>query len=845
MPQRYLHLTLLIVLFAFTAKSQTDSTVVQAHPSYDSVSRMHRRLFGENYRKEWAAPTKLPVIRLSEKGLIPLQLGGGHQTHSLRLKDQNGTEWVLRSIEKYPDILLPEALRQTFAADWVRDAMSAQNPYGPLAVPVISEAAHVPHTNPVIGFVVPDKNLGQYEKEFANTLCLLEEREPYGSSDNTGKMLERLNEDNDNSVDSVEYFRAKLLDLFLGDWDRHEDQWRWLDEQKGNGKKYLAIPRDRDQAFYKNEGVIPSIASRKWIAPYLKGFNSEIKLGNSFFFEGRKLNGRFFVSLDYNRWMQLTNKFIAAISDTVMETALLRLPPEVYKLRHDELMQKMKARRSHFAKAMSDYYYFINRIIDLQTSNKNELVEITDGPNNGLNVSIYKLSKKGKTEDELFTRTFYPSQTKEIRFYIGKGNDSVLLNTTNKKIKLRIIGGDGDKKYNVVQADKKVRVYEKTNNAEFTGKTGRLKKHLSNDSLNTAFVATNLYNIVRPLITVGYNLDDGFLLGGGVNITTQGFRKLPYASVQNITVAHSFSTSAFRIRYRGEWLHAIGKTDVTLQANVFAPNNTMNFFGRGNETGFIKEGNYKKFYRARYNWYQFNPALRWHLDSGVTLSVGPSVQYYHLDSSDNKFRFITNESLIHSYDSNTVYNEKSHVGLVVNLLLDKRNNKILPYAGYYINVRLQGYTGLNSYSKSFAQVIPEVDLYKLVSKRPALVIAERVGGAVTVGKAAFYQSAFLGGQENLLGFRQYRFAGDHMFYNNLEFRLKLANFASYILPGQLGITGFYDVGRVWEKNESSNMWHQGVGGGLYFSPVQMAVIQVLAGYSNEGWYPYITMGFRF
>ena len=35
-----------------------DSITVQAHASYDSVSRMHRSLFGENYRKEWAAPTK-------------------------------------------------------------------------------------------------------------------------------------------------------------------------------------------------------------------------------------------------------------------------------------------------------------------------------------------------------------------------------------------------------------------------------------------------------------------------------------------------------------------------------------------------------------------------------------------------------------------------------------------------------------------------------------------------------------------------------------------------------------------------------------------------------------------
>ena len=71
MSKRILHFVLLIVLSAQIAKAQTDSAVVKAHPSYDSVTRMHRRIFGENFRKEWAAPVRLPVIRLSEKGLIP------------------------------------------------------------------------------------------------------------------------------------------------------------------------------------------------------------------------------------------------------------------------------------------------------------------------------------------------------------------------------------------------------------------------------------------------------------------------------------------------------------------------------------------------------------------------------------------------------------------------------------------------------------------------------------------------------------------------------------------------------------------------------------------------------
>jgi hemolysin activation/secretion protein len=83
-----------------------------------------------------------------------------------------------------------------------------------------------------------------------------------------------------------------------------------------------------------------------------------------------------------------------------------------------------------------------------------------------------------------------------------------------------------------------------------------------------------------------------------------------------------------------------------------------------------------------------------------------------------------------------------------------------------------------------------------------------------------------------------------MVFNNLQGRIKLAKIASYILPGELGLSGFYDAGRVWIKDEHSDQWHQGVGGGLYFSPASLTIIQVLAGHSTEGWYPYISLNFR-
>jgi hypothetical protein len=44
---------------------KADSTLQAAHASYNKVSGIHRWLFGENYRSDWAMPVKLPVLHLS------------------------------------------------------------------------------------------------------------------------------------------------------------------------------------------------------------------------------------------------------------------------------------------------------------------------------------------------------------------------------------------------------------------------------------------------------------------------------------------------------------------------------------------------------------------------------------------------------------------------------------------------------------------------------------------------------------------------------------------------------------------------------------------------------------
>nr|AGU12341.1 hypothetical protein [uncultured organism] len=823
-----------------------DSIVVKAHPQFDEVSKFHRKLYGENYRKEWAAPVKLPVIRISDVkgGLQPVQLGGIHQTTSLILKDAQGKQWVLSSIEKYPEVILTQAQSETLAKSWLKDAMSAQHPYATLMSPVLANAVKVPHTNPIIGWVSPDTKLGYYEKIFARTICILEEYNPGGRSDNTGNMLKQLDKDNDNLIDTTEFFKARLLDWFMGDWDQQEDQWRWQNRSVDGHKYYFAIPRNRDQAFYVNEGLIPKINSSTWVAPYLKGYKAGPSEIPFFYYSGRTLNTRFLAGLDHNKWMQLTRQVSGALTDSVLNAALRKLPAEAYRIRHEELLKRMQSRRSTLTEASENYYRFFNQIVDIKASDKHELFTVQDTLNGNLYITIRKILKNGTEKQVLFSRLYDPAVTREIRLYASKGDDSVLLNVKHSPIKIRIIGGAGKKVYNAQRVSGKVDIYEKTDTALYIGtaKSG-LVKHINKDSSNVGFIPANLYNVKVPVLSAGYNPDDGIWINAGIRFVNQGFRETP-GNVQQFTAMHGFGNNANKFTYTGQWLDVVGKADIELQGRIGLPN-VINFYGRGNQTPSAKFDDYKTYYRARFNLYEANALFRWQNVTGVTsFRMGPAFQYYHF-LQDDKNRLIYNPNLIHSYDSATVAQDKMHLGLSVTYINDKRNNAVLPSWGVYFGVKVQAMAGLNTHSGSYIQATPLVEFYKSVNTSSTFVITDKLGGGITLGKAAYYQSLFLGGADNLPGFRQYRFAGQQMVFNNLEARIKLSNFATYILPGQYGVNVFHGIGRVWENNMHSGLWHNTVGGGMYFSPADLALLKVQTGYSRDGWYPFASFTLSF
>src|SRR3989442_7273570 len=78
--------------------------------------------------------------------------------------------------------------------------------------------------------------------------------------------------------------------LPIWDWDRHPDQWRWARFDQGDLHVWRPIPRDRDQAFSRLDGVLPGLA--RYYFPDLVGFGDRYPALVGLTWDGRALDRR-------------------------------------------------------------------------------------------------------------------------------------------------------------------------------------------------------------------------------------------------------------------------------------------------------------------------------------------------------------------------------------------------------------------------------------------------------------------------------------------------------------------------------------------------------------------------
>lgn len=799
-----------------------DSVEVIPGPNF-KASGLKKTFMGSHYREAWQMPVKVPVLDLYKEaeGLTPLRKGGGMQTKSLRFKGGDGREYVIRLVEKFPAKALPPELRKTLAADVVKDQMSSAHPYGAFLIPDLAEAAGIYHTNPKLVFVPDDPKLKEYQKEFGGNLALFEERpsnsqmdQPFfGKADDidgTLTVVDNLQEDHDNQVDQQFVLRSRLFDMLIGDWDRHDDQWKWAEFKSKKKSIYRPIPRDRDQVFYKTNGLFPSIANRKWAVRKFQNYDYKVRDIEGLNFNARYFDRSFLTEPTWEDWEKEIRFIQENITDEVIAQSFSFLPDSVRK-NTQSVEEKLKYRREHLREMVEPYYKSLAKEVNIVTSDKAEKIKI-NRYTDSTKVRIWGLSKtKRKKKDKVYERVFLNSETRFINIYALGGDDIVeLKNDTKNGIKIRIITGEGQDtirdESQVAGLAKKTHIFD-TKNTQVE-KSSETRARLSDRPEVHAYDRKAFkYNSLMPLVDFGYNVDDGVFLGGGFLWTTHGFRKEPFASKQKLTGKIATQSAAFDFKYKGTFTDVFGKWDLDVLSTVFFPNFQFNYYGAGNESDRNEDlaGRFDRFYKTRMN--QVNGVI------GVKnkgISLGTKVEYTDLQNRFDRFINST-ESSLQSSD----FDPKRYVGFFANYAIEKVNDKNFPTRGVRLNYATDWLINANESSKHFAKLNTDMRLYFSVGNHRPVTFAYRLGGATNIGNYEFFQANFLSGTENVRGYNRNRFAGRSLAYHNVEARWKLADIKTYLFPAKLGLNTFWDAGRVWEDNENSNKLHHGLGGGFW------------------------------
>ena len=825
-----------------------DSITVAANTKYAEASGAKRFFNGDNYRDVWAQPVKMKVFRVNKEmgGFKIGAMGGGHQTKSLRLTDKNGKEWTLRTINKDITKILPGNVQGTLAQDYLQDFISSAHPYSPVIIPPIAKAVNVTVASPKIFFVPNDPALGLYRPYFANSICLLEEREPVAAGQETKseqKVVNKMLDDNDNHVDQAAFLRARLLDFLVADWDRHFDQWRFLEKDTGKGKLYYPIPRDRDQAFSYSDGLLVKFASQNFI-PFLKGFRKNIPGIQWLAYWAKDLDRNFLNSLDSSQWHAAIAKFRANLSDNVIDNAVKKLPPEIYALGGREISDKLKSRRDDLKSKGMKYYRFLSKQVNVVGSNKNEYFKVESAGKN-LQVRVYKKTKTSDSSALVYNRIFEPSVTKEIDLYGLNGDDIFEIDKAAKSsIKLRIIGGKGNDTFNI-NGNVKNYLYDLSTEQNLVLNSSKSKERFSNSPEVNKYSSTGFnYNRYSfPNLNLGFNAEDGLMAGIGFSRKTFAFRKEPFSTFQKLNSLYAFSSGAYKVNYQGEFNQVIRNNDIVVNAELGKPT-LNNFFGLGNATKF-SAGKEVIFYRVRYNYLYGNVLLRRRIGNVLQVYAGPQFYNYWNHLEDNKNKILDAPSLV-GLDSIRVYQKKTYVGGKLGILLNNVNSEFMPTRGINWNTQLSAYGGLNKNSKPLTTLTSDMTLYSSLTDPARVVSVLKLGGGHIFSKDYEYFQALNLGQNNFLrGFRKNRFAGSSLAYGSLTLLVKLFDTKSYILPGSVGVIAFDDVGRVWAENTSSKTWHNSVGGGLYYSPFNMVLISAAMGFSKEETLFNISIGTKF
>lgn len=840
----YHRLLLFIILLSATLEIAAQKTTTVVPSKEYNRSGYHNFFWGSHYRKEWNTAVQVNNFYLDTAfgGLTPSAEGGSRQSKTLRLKAKNGKEYVLRSVDKDFGRGVAPIYQGTWISRIAKDQASIGYPYAAITITPMIDAAGIYHTNPRIVYLPKQSSLGKFNEKYGDELYLLEERADENQEDvasfgyaknviGTPKLLDKLYKDNDNQVDQKAYARARLFDMFIGDWSRHADQWRWAEFEEGKKSTYRPIPRDRDQAYTKIDGLYPDLIATTGKFKHIQGFKHDIKNVGQWNYPARRLDQQFTNELSEEDWVSIARELQVALTDELIEKSMRLVPANMYEISGDKIVARLKSRRDHLEEYAREYYKYLAKKAFILGSNERELFEINRLNNNETQINVYKINKENEVKkDPIYSRTFKRGETKAITIYGLDKTDVYTVNGDQRDGVRTVIVDVEDKDSFTTAARGKTKVYS---GDHFEMDTSFKKKKFRFSILplmspKEYSVFNNDYDPMNQFTRTGVRVS------ANIFYDPQPWRTEEKVNHHVISANYGFLRGTFNAGYIGRFGNTIGSFDLLLKARVDWPA-VENFYGIGNETFSDKDAD-TRFYRVE--------SRRFY--GAMGLDKQTDYHYFNLSGFYQRIELRPSESfgaasvsLPESIDPGM---PQQYGGATGQYRFRKTSKGLLPMSGIDFTIAGGYFDNLDQREGTFRNVASSVAVYIPLGK--SFSIATRVGGASLDGDAPFYYLNKLSGNENLRGYPRERFNGKTSFYNNNELRF-VTNTRNFFFNGQIGLLAFYDHGRLWQPLEKSSKWHAGYGGGIIVAPFNKVAINFTYGKTEEGSNLQIRTGYFF
>lgn len=828
-----------------------DSAEVVVGPLFQAGA-LHRKILGDNYRDLWTRPVRLPVLHISAfaGGLAPLKIGGGKQTRSLRLTTSDSVEYVFRPIFKV-GVNLPDEFKGSLVWWIFRDEGSASHPAATVAAVPPMNVARILHPDPILVVMGDDPALAEFRKEFAGMPGTIE---IYPTVPNGGgkpfagaraildaeELLDSLNANPDVRVDDRTMLRARLVDLLIGDNDRHADQWRWARLEPGGPFKPVA--RDRDKVFLSYEGLLPGLARK--FAPALVRFLPEYSDPTALFENATHFDRRILGGLPKSQWEATAREVEREFTDSIIELSVAAMPAE-YRAGSRHLVPILEARRDSLHVAAMRYYTELFDVVDLHGTDAADNARITRNPDGTVRVTLWSLDRR-----PWFDRQFDPADTRELRLYLHGGDDNaVVTGSAATSIPVRVIGGNGT---NTLRDEAIVGGRHGTAKFYDQGTVTNVKYAPDKALEERSYVdALNGYYNRRPRVhafgtLVPPQLDHGSTIkpvvglktGHGLGLVPKigvaryvyGFRTVPYASKLEASVAMSTATRGLRVQLLGD--KRFESSDVHIPATAsMSQLEVIQFRGFGND---VAEDEDPIFDVHQRQW-SFRPAVGFSFAPGSDVSVGPIIRYTTTDSARSEFLAVSQP-----YG----FSRFAQAGAQLALQFDSRIEPDSSRPRFIVDFAASAYPGAWDVARPYQSIEGVAVGYATIPLPSKPVIALRGGGKKLYGDFPYFDAAFVGGGSTFRTEHRQRFAGDASMFGSAELRVPLFRIP-LIFPTDVGALGFTDAARVYVDGESPGGWHTAAGGGFWIGLVNAATNVNVLFTNNSNRRVMVSLGFAY